>query len=130
MKLLLDTHIWLWSLLEPDRLKPGVYKELASPDNELWVSPISTWEAIILMEKGRLRTTGTPHRMATTLLRSGPFHEAPLTHDVAVRSRKIKLSHEDPADHFIAATAQVYDLTLVTADKRLRQIAKTKIMRC
>lgn len=128
MKLLLDTHIWLWGLLEPDRLSDYVREEMAAPQNELWLSPISTWEAIILMEKGKLATTGTPHRMAATLLRSGPFREAPLTHEVAVQSRRIKLAHQDPADRFIAATAKVYDLTLVTADKRLQKIQGVKTL--
>jgi PIN domain nuclease of toxin-antitoxin system len=38
---------------------------------------------------------------------------------VAIQSRRITLPHQDPADRFLAATAQVYDLTLVTADERL-----------
>ena len=54
MKLLLDTHIWIWSLLEPELLVPGVRAELRSPENELWLSPISIWEAMILLERGRI----------------------------------------------------------------------------
>ena len=54
---------------------------------------------------------------------NGPFaralHEAPLSREVAVRSRSVHLAHEDPADRFLAATADVYELTLVTADVRL-----------
>ena len=41
MKLLLDTHIWLWSTLEPQRLARRVGKALADPANELWLSPVS-----------------------------------------------------------------------------------------
>lgn len=48
MKLLLDTHILLWSLLEPDRLHPRVAWELERAGNQLWLSPISTWEILIL----------------------------------------------------------------------------------
>jgi PIN domain nuclease of toxin-antitoxin system len=48
-----------------------------------------------------------------------PIHEAPLVRDIALRSREIILKHNDPADRFLAATASVYDLTLVTADERL-----------
>ena len=50
-----------------------------------------------------------------------PRQEAPLTHDIAVMSRQLALSHQDPADRFLAATALVMGLTLVTADKRLLQ---------
>jgi PIN domain nuclease of toxin-antitoxin system len=45
--------------------------------------------------------------------------DAPLTREVAVRSRAVELDHGDPADRFLAATADVYDLTLVTSDERL-----------
>jgi PIN domain nuclease of toxin-antitoxin system len=46
-------------------------------------------------------------------------HHAPLSRDVTVRSRSVRLDHEDPADRFLAATAGVYELTLITADDRL-----------
>jgi PIN domain nuclease of toxin-antitoxin system len=53
MKLLLDTHIWLWSLLEPRRLSGRVAKALADSRNELWFSPVSTWEILIFFaERG------------------------------------------------------------------------------
>jgi PIN domain nuclease of toxin-antitoxin system len=52
MKLLLDTHIWLWSVLEPERLSRRVSKEIQDMSNELWLSPISVWELIVLWQKG------------------------------------------------------------------------------
>ena len=51
MKFLLDTHIWLWSLGEPDKLSGRVAKELDSRENELWLSPISIWEAFLLLQE-------------------------------------------------------------------------------
>ena len=54
MKLLLDTHILLWGLLEPERLNRRVAAELQNPQNEIWLSPISVWEIMILAEKGRI----------------------------------------------------------------------------
>jgi PIN domain nuclease of toxin-antitoxin system len=51
--------------------------------------------------------------------RAVALREAPLTHDVTMESRVLDLPHQDPADRFLAATARVYDLTLVTADDRL-----------
>ena len=53
-KLLLDTHIWLWSLLEPHRLSAKVARALAIGTNELWISPISSWEIMMLCDKKRL----------------------------------------------------------------------------
>ena len=117
MKLLLDTHIWLWSLREQSLLGKRTAEELRNPSNEKWLSPISVWEALILHEKGRLNLHHDPEtwiRRATA-----PFREAPLTHEIAVASRFLKLPQQDPADRFLAATAKVLDLTLVTADAGL-----------
>ena len=58
MKLLLDTHIWLWSLGDPARLGKRVRKELQDRDNQAWLSPVSTWEALLLNAKGRIRLRG------------------------------------------------------------------------
>lgn len=55
MKLLLDTHIWLWSFLEPERLGSRIAEALTEEDNELWLSPISVWEAHLLAERNRIR---------------------------------------------------------------------------
>ena len=121
MKLLLDTHIWLWSLLEPERLTPQVREALQSSHNELWLSPISIWEALMLIERGRLSVDTDATEWVDDMVRALPRREAPLTHQVAVQSRRVALPHQDPADRFLAATAVVYELTLVTADERLLQ---------
>lgn len=119
MKLLLDTHIWLWALLDPDRLAPRVRAALESPEHEIWLSPISVWEAHVLVERGRLVVTGSPAEWVERMVQAVPRREAAITHEVAIASRRLTLSHQDPADRFLAATAQVYGLTLVTADQRL-----------
>jgi PIN domain nuclease of toxin-antitoxin system len=119
LKLLLDTHIWIWSLFAPDRLTGTVTGHLESPANELWLSPISVWETLLLVERGRLKVRGQPAAVVNDMLKTGPFREAPVTHAVAMHSRRVQLPHEDPADRFLAATAVVYDLTLVTADDRM-----------
>jgi PIN domain nuclease of toxin-antitoxin system len=59
------------------------------------------------------------------VLNSMPFKQATLNHEVAMQSRLIKLPHQDPADRFIAASAVVYDLTLITADRYLIKAAKS-----
>ena len=117
MRLLLDTHIWLWSLNQPQRLGKHVLQELKNPANELWLSPISTWEALTLSAKGRIHL---PADLALWVAQAtAPLHEAPLTHEIALAARRVPLAHKDPADRFLAATAQVLRLTLVTADAHL-----------
>ena len=117
MELLLDTHIWLWSLREPNRLGMRTQQELRSPENELWVSPISTWEALILHEKGRIHLAGNVDEWVVGA--TAPFREAPFTHEIAAVSRQLPLPQRDPADRFLAATAKVLGLTLLTADANL-----------
>ena len=119
MKLLLDTHIWLWSALEPARLSKRVIRALDDSTNELWLSPMSVWEALVLARKKRVALEPSPEQWVRRALAELPIHEAPVNHEVAIRSETITLGHNDPADRFIVATALVHDLTLVTADRRL-----------
>jgi len=81
-------------LLEPKRLSRRVAKALGDPRNELWLSPVSAWAMAL-----------------------APLHEALLTHEVALATQAVQLPHRDPADRFLAATAKVYGLSLVTADE-------------
>ena len=122
MKLLLDTHIWLWYLQGSDRLSENLQQIMALPETELWLSPISVWEVLILADKGRIELDSEPLVWVKRYLRSVDFKEARLTHEIAILSRKIELSHQDPADRFIAATALNLDLILATVDSRLTGI--------
>ena len=119
MKLLLDTHIWLWSALDPARLSKRVRVALENRENELWLSPMSVWETLVLARKKRLILESTPEQWVHRALNDLPVREAPMSHEVAIQSEALRLNHKDPADRFIVATALVYDLTLVTADKRI-----------
>jgi PIN domain nuclease of toxin-antitoxin system len=119
MDFLLDTHIWLWSMLEPERIAPSVAEVLENRDCELWLSPISIWETLVLVEKGRLDLGGNAGSWVDRALAAVPLREAPLTFEVALASGGIELPHRDPADRLLAATARVFELTLVTADRRL-----------
>src|SRR5579863_1075953 len=96
MKLLLDTHIWLWSLAEPKRLSRRVQQELTDHDNDLWLSPVSTWEILLLHAKGRIYLHGNARDWITRA--TADLREAPLTHDIVVAAQELRLPHQDPAD--------------------------------
>ena len=121
MRLLLDTHIWLWSRLEPAHLAKRLRRTLEDKANELWLSPLSVWETLLLAEKGRITLTPTAQEWVAVALGKAPMKEAPLTSEVVLAMTQIHLPHRDPVDHFLAATARAFELTLVTADKRLLQ---------
>lgn len=119
MRLLLDTHIWIWSVLEPSRLGRKTRKALADPASELWLSPVSTWELTLLAKKGRIRLDQEIEDWVAEAFEAAPLMEAPFTHEIALETTRFDLPHQDPADRFLVATARLLDLTLVTADRRL-----------
>ena len=119
MRLLLDTHIILWSSAKPDNLTQGIKDELENDSNELWFSPISIWEIILLAEKRRIAIGSDIVQAVRDILHTIPMKEAAINSEVAIQSRNVNLPHQDPADRFLAATAKVYELTLVTADARI-----------
>jgi PIN domain nuclease of toxin-antitoxin system len=55
MKLLLDTHIWIWSYLAPHKIGSEVTRELTNPGNDRFLSAVSVWEAIVLLERKRIQ---------------------------------------------------------------------------
>ncbi len=128
MNLLLDTHVWIWSVGKPNRISPTAREALAKPANTLALSPVSVWEAVLLAEQGRVELAPDPWRWIRTALATRPLKEVALTHEVALRSRSVRLPHDDPADRFIAATAMVHGLTLVTADRSLLECPDIRVL--
>jgi PIN domain nuclease of toxin-antitoxin system len=128
MKLLLDTHIWIWSDVEAHKLSSEVARELASPENERYLSAASVWEAILLLEKKRVRLNGDFGEWFKKSKLDLDLIEVPLNWDIAQEIRYTILGYRDPGDRFLVATAKVYDLTLVTADERLMEIPGLKVL--
>ena len=128
MKFLLDTHIWLWNSLQPNRLSPRVARELDNPENELWLSPVSLWELRLLYDKGRVRLVPDAVNWINESLVRLNIREAPLTFEIALAVSAMNLPHNDPADGFIAATAKIFGLTLVTSDEQLIKLADIAVL--
>ncbi len=95
---------------------------IADGTNEVWLSPVSVWEAMLLIERGRIEVDGDPRGWIERVVTAMPVRDAVLNREVAMVSRRLQLPHEDPADRFIAATTAVYGLTLITADQRLAAV--------
>jgi len=128
MNLLLDTHIWLWSDAAPEKLTSEINRELANSENQLWLSPVSIWEITVLLEKRRITLKQDFRNWADESVRDLGLQEAAITWEVAHELRYTILSHRDPADRFLVATAKVYDLTLVTSDERLLNAPGLKVL--
>lgn len=117
MKLLLDTHVWIWSQAAPDNLSARVRRALQNEANEVWFSPTSIWELILLVENRRLALEGDLIEWFRKA--AAPLKEGPLTADIVAEAARFRLPHSDPADRFLVATARSLGLTLVTADTHI-----------
>ena len=120
---LLDTHVWLWHLLGDESLAPRVRELVDGSVEDCHLSPISVWEAGILSERGKIRLADDFRPWVEESRRRLPLRPAPITDEVSLASFELDLPHRDPGDRFLAATARVYHLTLVTADRRLLDAA-------
>jgi PIN domain nuclease of toxin-antitoxin system len=128
MKLLLDTHIWVWSALDRARLSARLTATLENPRNELWLSPISLWEVLTLCQKNKLTLHPNPQAWISKALDVAPMREAPITYQVAQETARVQLPQRDPADRFLVATARVFGLTLVTADQQLLKARQSPVL--
>ena len=128
MRLLLDTHIWIWSYLEPHKLSSEVAREISNPEHFRYLSSVSIWEMINLLEKRRIHIDQDFGDWFTRSREDLDLLEVPLNWKIGHELRFTILQHGDPADRFLVATAKVYDLTLVTADERLMNVPGLSVL--
>ena len=128
MKLLLDTHIWIWNYTAPEKLTSEVAREIANPEHDRFLSPVSIWEMVTLLEKKRIELNQDFGEWFSQSQRDLNLLEAPLTWDVTHELRFTMLGYRDPGDRFLVATAKVFDLTLVTSDERLMKVPGLSVL--
>jgi PIN domain nuclease of toxin-antitoxin system len=126
MNYLLDTHIWVRTQLEPNRLSRRVQRVVSDPRSELWLSPISVVEFGMLHRKHRFTLEESPSTWLPKAILG--IHEAVTTHEIALLSQRYLGAVKDPADRVIAATAAVYRLCLITADGELAGLKDIEIL--
>lgn len=127
-RFLLDTHIWLWAVIEPHKLSSQVHKIAGDPEATRYLSPISLWELGTLVDKKRFYLKEDYAIWVERSIKDLKLSEAPLNWKVAHQMRYILPNHKDPADRFLAATAIAYDLTFVTGDEVLRGVPGLKVL--
>ena len=119
--ILLDTHIWIWWVDENPSLTQELVEALRSRGSQdLAVSAISLWEVAKLVEKDRLEFAIGLSDWFESALEPVGVRLLPLSPSVAVESASLPGDfHKDPADQIIVATARIYDIPLVTFDKKI-----------
>ena len=111
-RLLVDSHVLLWHVLDDSRLGPEPTAAIEGADAEVFVSTASLWEIAIKAALGKL---DVPDDLPARVEQIG-FHLLPVTADHAWRVRQLPLHHRDPFDRLLIAQAQVEGLSVVTAD--------------
>jgi PIN domain nuclease of toxin-antitoxin system len=119
VKLLLDTQVWLWMGLEPDRLGSNARAAIVDPQNALFLSIASAWELVLKQNSGKLELpTDAPGYVRTRLARSQTtLLEISLDHLVALTA--LPGHRRDPFDRMLVAQAYAESMRLVSADSRV-----------
>jgi PIN domain nuclease of toxin-antitoxin system len=118
MRILLDTHVLMWVLLEPDRLDRDIHATLEETGNEVLFSAASIWEIAIKYGLRRADFTVAPAEIAQAAIDTG-FEELVIRRNAASLVGELPLLHCDPFDRLLVAQAVVEPAELYTMDGRL-----------
>ena len=121
MTLLLDTQVWLWMQVSPERIVPHVRDRLADGHVDLLLSAASSWEIAIKHALGKLPLPEHPRDYVPSRMRSGTVTGLPVSHAHALHVATLPPHHRDPFDRLLVAQAQLEGLTIVSADQALER---------
>jgi len=116
VKILLDTHAWLWMLLEPERIGPKTRKLVASHDHAFFLSIASAWEMAIKHAAGRLTLPVPPLDYVRSRTREDGIALLPVSLEHVCRAAELPRHHADPFDRLLVAQTEIEDLVLLTHD--------------
>lgn len=119
MRLLLDTHVWLWMIGEQERLNEPTRAALSDPENDIFLSAAAVWELAIKHAGGKLKYTGSPAVQVPFHIKRSGVLPLPISNDHALAAAALPMHHRDPFDRMMIAQALAEELTLATADDRL-----------
>jgi PIN domain nuclease of toxin-antitoxin system len=121
MKLLLDTHVLLWALLEPQKLSVELRNTLEDSDNILLVSAASAWEIATKWRLGKLQHAQSVVENYAMALNRLAAVDLPISTAVARRAGLWDVPHRDPFDRLLAAQAMADELVLASTDPAFSQ---------
>jgi PIN domain nuclease of toxin-antitoxin system len=121
MKLLLDTHAFLWWIGDDPRLSGPAREAIADPGNDVSFSVASAWELAIKTGLGRFEPDGDLGPFLEEQIRRNAFRLLPVNLEHAVSVSSLPANHRDPFDRLLVAQAVVEDMTLVSRDPQLRK---------
>ena len=125
MNILLDTHVFLWSLFTPDKLSKAVIREIKTPNNDVAVSVVTFWEISLKYALGKLELTGIKPEEIPDFAAQMNLEILPITAAEASTFHKLpRLSHKDPFDRIIIWQAIQRKMILVSKDRDFKTYHK------
>lgn len=121
MKLLLDTHVFLWWNMDAPELSWTARELIADTDSEVYVSAVSAWEIVIKAAKGRLLLPEAPHTYVVSRITANQMLGLPIEISHTLEVSRLDDHHSDPFDRLLVAQCRVESLNLVSADPVLRE---------
>lgn len=121
MRILLDTHVWLWAITAPERIGRESRDLLEDRNSELLLSAASSWEMAIKYRLGKLPLPCPPEEFVPSRLARDGIVPLPIEHTHALRVATLPLHHRDPFDRLLVAQAQLEGLVIFTADEAVAQ---------
>jgi len=118
-RVLLDTHAFLWWIVDDPRLSSSARELMAGGDSELMLSAASAWEIAIKARLGRLRLPEGLSGYMADQLRANRITTLPVSFDHALYVRHLPDHHHDPFDRLLVAQSMLEDLPIVTGDRNL-----------
>jgi PIN domain nuclease of toxin-antitoxin system len=115
MKALLDTHIFLWAILDDPRLSRRA-KQIFTGPNDLWVSVASVWEILIKVQAGKLPLPKPTGRYLVKKLSENRIELMPIRLDHVLRIENLQTHHRDPFDRVLVCQSLEENLPIVTSD--------------
>lgn len=129
VRLLLDTHVWIWAFEGGKALGSKCIRALRNPANERFISPVSTLEIARLLDGGRMTLACPLKQWIETSLADLRLDTLPLEHASAMEAYQLSSEfHADPADRMLVATARIHRCCLVTADDRILKYPQVTTM--
>jgi PIN domain nuclease of toxin-antitoxin system len=127
VRLLLDTHAFLWWVNGGEQLTPRARRAVADPANECFVSLASAWEMAIKTSLGKLHLPASPERFVSDQLAANQFRllAIDLRHASGVAS--LPFHHRDPFDRLLVAQALAERLAIVSADSVFRRYGVKRV---
>ncbi|MBI2604931.1 MAG: type II toxin-antitoxin system VapC family toxin [Deltaproteobacteria bacterium] len=125
MKVVLDTHVFLW-LVNGDELPKGM-TSLRSGKDELLISSISAWELFMLVKRDFILLDRAANEWIDTALHDFGIKCADITAPIAFQAANLEWDHRDPADRFIVSTAIESEASVATRDKKIRSSGLVRI---